>query len=79
MSQGEERLTPMKLRQRTGLTQVQFAIKVGKSPSTITKWEAGEFVPRLKPSEIKSLMEAYECTLEELIEAFEGIQPNAGA
>ncbi|MEP0868894.1 helix-turn-helix transcriptional regulator [Trichocoleus desertorum AS-A10] len=79
MSQeGEARLTPMKLRNRTGLTQVQFAIMIGKSPSTVAKWEAGDFVPKGKPSEIKRLMDAYQCTLDELIEAFEGIE-DAGA
>ncbi|MBD1926492.1 helix-turn-helix domain-containing protein [Trichocoleus sp. FACHB-90] len=74
MKENEEKeyLTPMKLRQRTGLTQVQFALLVGKSPSTIAKWEAREFIPKMKPSEIKRLCEAYQCTLEELIEAFEG-------
>jgi transcriptional regulator with XRE-family HTH domain len=62
----------MILRRRTGLTQVQLAAKLGKSPSTIAKWEAHDIVPRLKPSEIRSLCEAYTCTLDELIEAFEG-------
>jgi transcriptional regulator with XRE-family HTH domain len=71
MNKNDERLTPMKLRNRTGLTQVQFAISIGKSPSTIAKWEAGEYVPKGSPSEIKRLCEAYQCTLDELIEAFE--------
>lgn len=70
--QNDDQLTPMKLRNRTHLTQVEFARIVGRSPSTIAKWEAGEFVPKLKPSETKQLCEAYQCSLEELIEAFEG-------
>jgi transcriptional regulator with XRE-family HTH domain len=70
----DKRLTPADLRQRTGLTQVHFAISIGKSPSTIAKWEAGSVIPKGTPSEIKRLCQAYRCTLEELIEAFEGIE-----
>lgn len=67
-------LTPADLRRRTGLTQVQFATLIGKTPSTITKWEARSTMLIAKPSEIKRICEAYQCTLDELIEAFEGIQ-----
>lgn len=61
----------MDLRKRVGLTQVQLANKIGKSPSTVAKWEARDVVPKGTPSEIKKLCEAYQCTIEELIEAFE--------
>jgi transcriptional regulator with XRE-family HTH domain len=72
--ESDKPLTPAVLRQRTGLTQVHFAISIGKSPSTIAKWEARSVLPRGTPSEIKRLCEAYKCTLDELIEAFEGIE-----
>ncbi|HBL11419.1 MAG TPA: XRE family transcriptional regulator [Cyanobacteria bacterium UBA11162] len=71
--ENDKRPTPADLRQRTGLTQVQFAGLIGKSPSAVAKWEARSALPRGTPSEIKRLCEAYKCTIDELIEAFEGI------
>jgi transcriptional regulator with XRE-family HTH domain len=71
MCESDARLTPMNLRKRIGLTQVQLAARLGRSPSTVAKWEARDVVPKGTPSEIKRLCQAYECTLEELIEAFE--------
>ena len=62
----------MLLRKRIGLTQVQVAILLGKSPSAVAKWEARDYIPTGKPSEIKKLCEVYQCSLDELIEAFEG-------
>lgn len=71
MSDERQPLSPMDLRKRVGLTQVQLAMKIGKSPSTVAKWEARDVVPKGTPSEIKKLCEAYQCTIDELIEAFE--------
>lgn len=72
MTEDSQQLSPMLLRKRAGLTQVELAIKLGRSPSTIAKWEARDYVPKMTPSETKKLCEVYQCTLEELIEAFEG-------
>lgn len=74
MNSDDAKLNPMFLRQRAGLTQFQAAIEIGRSPSTIAKWEARETVLRGTPSEIKRVCDVYKCTLEELIQAFEGPQ-----
>lgn len=76
MSEDSQQLSPMLLRRRVGLTQLEVAIKLGKSPSTVAKWEARDFVPKGTPSEIKKLCEVYQCSLDELIEAFEGGKEN---
>lgn len=77
MIKGDAPLTPMNLRKRIGLTQVQMAARLGRSPSTVAKWEARDVIPKGTPSEIKRLCEAYQCTLDELIEAFEGMKQSA--
>lgn len=71
MSTNKPELQPMLLRQRAGLTQFEVAVRIGRSLSTIAKWEAGSTVLRGKPSEIKRACEVYQCTIEELIAAFE--------
>jgi predicted transcriptional regulator len=42
-NESDKRLTPADLRQRTGLTQVQFAALIGKSPSAVTKVGSPKF------------------------------------
>lgn len=71
MSEDRQPLSPMFLRKRAGLTQAQVAGLLGKSLSTVVKWESRTFVPKGSPSEIKKLCEVYQCSLDELIEAFE--------
>jgi transcriptional regulator with XRE-family HTH domain len=78
MSQEKDKpLTPAILRRRLGMTQFKLAIATGRSPSTIAKWEARTVIPTGTPSEIKHLCEVFQCTLDELIEAFEGEQSDA--
>ena len=72
MTSNDEQLTPMKLRERAGLTQRQIAESLGKTVGTVSGWERFTKKPRLSFSETKSLMELLNCTLDELIEAFEG-------
>ncbi|WGV25986.1 helix-turn-helix domain-containing protein [Halotia branconii] len=71
MTKEKKTLTPMELRKRVGLTQRQVAIALDKKVATISDWERGVTRPRLTFSETKMLMAIFECTLDELIEAYE--------
>ncbi len=64
-------LTPMSLRKRVKLTQRQVAQALDVRESTISQWERGQSAPHLLPSKTKKLLEIYQCTIDELIEAFE--------
>ncbi len=64
-------ITPMHLREVAGLTKVQLAIALGLSVRTINDWEQKRSQPRLVPSQLKQMMSVYQCTLDELIAAFE--------
>ncbi len=76
--QKREPLTPMYLRKRAGLTQRKVAQVLDIRPQTVGEWEKGG-IPHLPPSKMKLLCEVYDCTLDELIEAFESRQkPQAG-
>lgn len=72
----EGQLTPMRLRQRVGLTQQQVAFVLGVRQGTISDWERGVSTPNLPPSKIKLMLEVYKCSLDDLIEAFEVSQSN---
>ncbi len=64
-------VTPMHLRELAGLTKVQLAIALGLSVRTINDWEQKRSQPKLVPSQLKQMMSVYQCTLDELIAAFE--------
>ncbi len=64
-------VTPMYLRELAGLTKVQLAIALGLSVRTINDWEQKRSQPKLVPSQLKQMMSVYQCTLDELIAAFE--------
>jgi transcriptional regulator with XRE-family HTH domain len=70
-SKGDNQLTPMKLRERVKLTQRQIAQALDVRQGTVSDWERGISVPRLSPSKLKKMMEIYDCSVDELIEAFE--------
>lgn len=64
-------VTPTHLREVAGLTKVQLAIELGLSVRTINDWEQKRAQPKLVPSQLKQMMSVYQCTLDELIAAFE--------
>lgn len=67
-----EYLSPRRLRNRASKTQRQIGEYVGVKRETVSDWENKGIVPHLRPSQFKRMLEAYECTVDELIEAFEG-------
>lgn len=69
----KETLTAMSLRKRAGLTQREVAQRLDIRSQTVGIWEKGG-VPHLPPSKMKKLCEAYNCTLDDLIEAFENVE-----
>jgi len=73
MTKDENQVTPMSLRKRIpGLTQRKVATALDVRESTVSEWERGITKPHLLPSQLKKMMEVYQCPLDELIEAFEG-------
>ena len=52
------------LREDHGLSQVELAEKLGKSQNTISSWETGRTMPRMK--DMNALCTLYDCTLESL-------------
>lgn len=64
-------ITPINLRDRAGLTKIQLAAQLGLNVRTINDWEQNRSQPKLVPSQLKQMMSVYQCTLDELIAAFE--------
>lgn len=73
----KEPLTPMSLRKRVGLTQRQVAQALDIQSQTVGSWEKGG-IPHLTPSKMKKLCEVFDCTLDDLIEAYETNKVQAG-
>jgi DNA-binding XRE family transcriptional regulator len=67
----KEKLTPMSLRKAAKLSQRQVAQALDVQTQTVGNWEKGK-VPNLPPSKIKKLCEIFNCSLDDLIEAYEG-------
>jgi transcriptional regulator with XRE-family HTH domain len=62
-------LNPAGLRKRVGLTQRQVAQALNVRESTVSEWERRLSAPRLRL--VKQMLNVYQCSLDELIEAFE--------
>jgi DNA-binding transcriptional regulator YiaG len=67
----QQRLTPIDLRTVVGLSKVELAAELGLPVRTINDWEQHRSQPKLVPSQLKQMMSVYQCTLDELITAFE--------
>lgn len=65
----ENQLNPARLRRRIGLTQRQVAQALDVREATVSEWERGLSAPRLRL--IRQMLNVYQCSLDELIEAFE--------
>lgn len=57
------------LREKVGLRTVDVASKLGIAESTVRNWDIGRHTPRLPIEDIPKLLEVYQCTLGEVIEA----------
>jgi transcriptional regulator with XRE-family HTH domain len=69
----DDLLTPVFLRKRASKTQRQIAVELGTTESVVSKWERGVTVPHPALIDIPLYCRAYECSVEELIEAFSNI------
>ncbi len=71
-----QKSTPVKdLRTQVKLTRVQVAAALGiKSEKTIFRWEVGESAPNLTPKQTALLIELYQCTLDDLVQAFDELE-----
>jgi transcriptional regulator with XRE-family HTH domain len=71
MDDQKDRITPVDLRKRAKLTQRKLAEALDVRQGTISDWERGIAIPHLRPSQIKRMLDELQCSLDELIEAYE--------
>ena len=57
------------LRLRAGKRLEEIAAESGASMSSVRNWDAGRNPPRMTPVEMQRLMQVYNCTFDELVEA----------
>lgn len=58
-----------RLRERAILTQEEVAEAMNRSMSSVSKWDQEIQFPKLRPIELRELMNLFGCTFEELCEA----------
>jgi len=66
-------VTPVWIRKRARKTQRQIAVELGTTESVVSKWERGVVIPHPALVDIPQYCKAYDCSVEELIEAFRNI------
>lgn len=76
MHDHEDRITPVTLRKRAKLTQRKLAEALDVRQGTISDWERGLAIPHLRPSQVKVMMQLFQCSIDDLIEAYEGSASN---
>jgi transcriptional regulator with XRE-family HTH domain len=57
------------LRKRASLTQRQVADLLNVTVTTVSAWERGTQVPRLTFAQIEKLLNAFDCTIQDLVNA----------
>lgn len=57
------------LRLRSGKRAEEIAVELGVAVSTVRNWDQLVTVPRMTPVGLAKLMEAYNCSFEELVQA----------
>ncbi|MFQ4138706.1 helix-turn-helix transcriptional regulator [Nodosilinea sp. PGN35] len=69
-------LTFADLRKRASLTQRQVADLLSVTVTTVSAWERGTQVPRLTFSQTEKLLDAFSCTIQDLVNATNQRDPN---
>lgn len=57
------------LRLRSGKRAEEIAAELGVAMSTVRNWEQLKNVPRMTPLAMQKLMQVYNCSFDELVEA----------
>ena len=71
MTSSEKKQKFVQLRINAGLTQRQVAEALGVTETTIRNWESGLREPKPPFSVTEKLMELYNCSISDLVEAVE--------
>jgi len=66
-----------RLRLRSEKRAEEVAAELGIAISTLRNWEQQKNVPRMTPKGLQKLMEIYDCTFEELIQAENELERNS--
>lgn len=62
------------LRQRIGKRAEEIAVELNVAVSTVRNWDQLKTSPRMTPTGLKRLMDVYQCTFDELVEAEKEVQ-----